>query len=129
MTRLALLLLLAFQGPPSSAPVVVSPQPTAAANRSLLQAAHDAAAASVAGTTRRATVWIPPGTYQVDGPIFSDASCVRWLGDGRGAAQSSVIRGADGYSGPIFVTGLPRGTPPDVAYRPDLFGKLDATAA
>src|SRR5206468_2593612 len=53
----------------------------------------------------------------------------RWLGDGRGGAQSSVIRGADGYAGPIFVTGLPRGIPPDASYRPDLFGKLDRSAA
>lgn len=130
MTRLALFLLLFLpQGPPLSAPVVVSPQKTPAANRALLQDAHDAAAAKVAGTTRRATVHVPPGDYRVDGPIFSDASCVRWLGDGRGGAQSSVIRGADGYAGPIFVTGLPRGTPPDSSYRPDLFGKLDKSAA
>src|SRR5207253_167618 len=94
-------------------------------NRAALQKAHDDAAKALAGTGRRATIYLPPGDYRVAGPIYSDASAVRWLGESR----ASRVLPAAGYSGPIFVTGLPRGTPPGAAYRPDLFGKLDSSAA
>jgi hypothetical protein len=102
-------------------------------NTPALQAAVDAALARAAslfngGNNPQVTVFIPAGSYQFQAPVWIDGNFVEVRGEGVNT-QLSLARGC---SYPLFLIGIPRtkgGTVPNAAYRPDIFGKLDATAA
>jgi len=114
--------------------------PSSPDNSPALQACLDKLAANMAtarlaqpgGYQPNGTMYIPPGVYSMKGPVFVETNYVHVAGQG----LASKLQMTPGYSYSHFIVGMQRQMTvngkllrADAAYRPDCFGKLDATMA
>lgn len=103
----------------------IAPDGTARTDRATLQAAlDDARPVQPPGIV----VNVPAGVWGLDGPVYLPVGA-HLIGQGRDA---TTIQGATGYYGPLVVAGIdrrPGGRALAPEHLPDVFGRLDASAA
>ncbi len=114
--------------------------PSSPDNSPALQACLDKLAANMAtarlvqpgGYQPNGTMYIPPGIYSMKSPLYLETNYIHVAGQG----LASKLQMSPGYSYSHFIVGMQRQMTvdgkllrADSTYRPDCFGKLDATMA